>query len=122
MSFRFENLDVWKEAREFVKEIYKVSADFPKEELYCLTDQLRRAVISIVLNIAEGSDRKSDIDFRRFLRTSIGSLEEVVACLYLALDLRYIDKEKFDKIYEQSNKLAAMINAFIKAISSSSKR
>lgn len=78
--FRFEKLEIWNDARDFVKEIYKLGVGFPKEEKFCLTDQMRRAAISIVLNIAEGSDRKSDADFRRFLRCAIGSLEEVVSC------------------------------------------
>jgi len=115
--FRFEKLEVWNEARRFVKAIYKVSSRFPREERFCLTDQIRRAAISIVLNIAEGSDRKSDIDFRRFLRCAIGSLEEVVSCLYIANDLKYLDKRSFDKLYKKANLLAAKLNALVKAIS-----
>lgn len=90
--FRFENFEIWKEARKFVKRIYLVSSKFPKEERFCLIDQIRRAVVSIVLNIAEGSDRKSDIEFRRFLRISITPVEEVVTILYLSLDLEYINQ------------------------------
>lgn len=62
MSFRFENLEVWKMAREYVGDIYRVTKNFPKEEIFGLTSQLKRAAISIVNNIAEGSDRKSDTE------------------------------------------------------------
>lgn len=66
MYYRFENLEVWKLGKEFVVEIYKITKNFPKDELFGLTSQLRRAAVSVVLNIAEGSDRKSDNEFKIF--------------------------------------------------------
>lgn len=72
--------------------------------------------MSIALNIAEGSDRKSDKEFQRYLRTAITSLEEVVTALYIALDQSYITQEEFDKIYLSANKLAARINALINSL------
>lgn len=116
MSFRFEKLNVWKLAREFTTEIYKITKQFPKAELFGLTTQIRRAAISIVLNIVEGSDRKSDIEFKRFLRMSLTSLEEVITSLYIALDQKFINKKEFDYLYQYGNKLAAKINALIKAL------
>ena len=113
MSFRFEKLKVWQEARLFSVDIYRITLKFPPEEHFGLTDQLRRAVISIALNIAEGSSRKSDKDFARFLRTSIGSLEEVVTGLYVALDLKYLDKDEFNNLYSKANLIASKINALI---------
>lgn len=113
MFFRFENLEIWKLAREFIVEIYKITRKFPKDELFGLIAQLRRAAISIILNIAEGSDRKSDKEFKRFLRISITSLEEVVTGLYIALDQNFITKDEFNHLYQLGNQLAAKINALI---------
>ncbi len=117
MSFRFEDLTIWQEARKFTSIIYKITKAFPKEERFGLIDQLRRAAVSIALNIAEGSDRKSDLEFRRYLRMAIGSCEEVVTALYISLDQEYINKEKFDIIYSNANILVARINALINSLS-----
>ena len=116
MGFRFEKLTVWQDARKFVGLIYEVTKRFPKEEQFGLTNQLRRAAVSVALNIAEGSDRKSDIEFKRFLRMAIGSLEEVVTGLYIALDQQFIDKEKFDILYSEANHLVAKLNALMKGL------
>lgn len=128
MSFRFEKLEVWQDARIFASLIYKTTSAFPKNEIFGLTDQLRRASVSVALNIAEGSDRKSDKEFRKFLRTSITSIarkcfkvyfiEEVVTALYISQDQGYLTKVEFDKIYISSNNLAARINALINSLSS----
>jgi four helix bundle protein len=75
--------------------------------------QIRRAALSILLNITEGTDRKSDIEFVRFLRIALTSLQEVVACLYVAVDQNYIDKNQFDVIYSKSNILSSKINALV---------
>lgn len=116
MSFRFEKLTVWQDAREFTKYIYRVTRDFPTDEKFGLTNQIRRAVVSVMLNIAEGSDKKSDAEFRRFLRMAIGSCEEVVTAFYIALDQGYIDKAKFDIIYFDANNLVARLNALVKKL------
>lgn len=114
--FRFEKLEVWQLARKFVVEIYRVTRKFPKDELFGLVSQLRRAAISILLNIAEGSDRKSDVDFRRFLRMALTSLEEVISGLYIVLDQNFINRDEFDKLYEKANELAAKLNALINSL------
>ncbi len=116
MGFRFEKLTVWQDARIFANKIYKTTKVFPTDEKFGLINQLKRASISICLNIAEGSDKKSDAEFKRFLRMAIGSCEEVVTALYIALDQRYIDKKNFDIIYEDANRLVAKINALIKSL------
>lgn len=116
MGFRFEKLNVWQDARKFVGEIYKITKNFPKEERFGLIDQLRRASVSIALNIAEGSDRKSDIEFRRYLRMAITSCEEVVTALYISLDQNYLNKKDFDILYEDANRLVARMNALIKSL------
>ena len=114
--FKFEKLEVWKDAREFTSLIYKITSTFPKEEQFVLTNQLRRAAISIVLNIAEGSTKGSDPDFKRFLRMGQGSLNEVVAGFYIALDQKFIDPLAFDKIYGFALKINSKLNAFAKAL------
>lgn len=117
MKFRFENLQVWQDSRVFVNHIYAVTKKFPQDERFGLIDQLRRAVVSISLNIAEGSDRKSDIEFRRYLRMSITSTEEVVTALFISLDQKYLDQFEFNLLYEESHKIVAKLNALIKKIS-----
>lgn len=116
MSFRFEKLTVWQDARTFISHIYRITSSFPKEERYGIIDQLRRAAISIALNIAEGSDRKSDVEFKRYLRMAIGSCEEVVTALYISLDQKYLKKQDFDRLYEEANLIVAKLNALIKSL------
>lgn len=115
--FRFEKFEVWRDAREFVSLIYKLSSKFPGGEKFGLTNQIRRAAISIVLNIAEGSAKGSDLDLRRFLRMAQGSTNEVVSALYIALDLNFLSETDFQKAYDFSHKINAKINSFIKALS-----
>jgi four helix bundle protein len=114
--FRFENLEIWQDSRKLVIRVYQLTKKFPVEEKFCLIDQIRRAAISISLNIAEGSDRKSDKEFKRFLRMAITSAEEVVTGFYLSLDLRYINQEEFDNIYKELNMIVAKINALVKKL------
>lgn len=116
MSFRFEKLKVWQNSRHFISKIYKLTAGFPKSETFGLTDQLRRASVSIALNIAEGSDRKSDKEFIRYLRTALASVEEVVTALYIALDQNYVTQEQFDDLYKDANSLVAQLNALINSL------
>lgn len=115
--FRFEKLEVWKDAREFVTLIYKITATFPTKERFGLVDQIRRAAISIALNIAEGSTKGSDADFRRFLKMAQGSVNEVVTGFYVALDQQFINQKSFDQVYSFSLKINARLNALIKSIS-----
>lgn len=119
MAFRFEQLEAWQQAREFVNLIYGITRSFPRDELFGLVAQMRRAALSVASNIAEGSDRKSDIEFKRFLRISLASLEEVVTQIYVALDQTYIDRATFDLVYEKANRLAAMINGLMNSLSGS---
>jgi len=115
--FRFEKLEVWKDAREFVLLVYKVTSGFPSTERFGLVDQIRRAAVSIALNIAEGSTKGSDADFRRFLKMAQGSVNEVVTGFYLAIDLKFIKQDQFDKLYDSALKVNAKLNALIKSIS-----
>lgn len=113
MYYKFERLEIWQLARDFVRLVYNCIKSFPKEELFALTSQIRRAAISILLNIAEGSERGSDKDFIRFIRIARGSLNEVIAGCYIALDQRYLTEIQFGDIYQQSNVLAKKMNSLI---------
>ncbi|MFH1287025.1 MAG: four helix bundle protein [Candidatus Magasanikbacteria bacterium] len=114
MVYRFENLEVWKLARNFVNVVYTITKEFPADEKFSLTSQLRRAALSILLNISEGCDRNSDKDFTRFLRMSLTSLHEVIAACYVALDQGYISKDRFNFIYNKSEIIAKKIYSLIK--------
>ncbi|OIO20463.1 MAG: hypothetical protein CO029_02875 [Candidatus Magasanikbacteria bacterium CG_4_9_14_0_2_um_filter_41_10] len=98
MTFGYEQLDVAKISRSLIKDVYRISSRFPDEERYGLISQVRRAVVSVLLNIAEGSGRKTSKDFARFVRTSIGSLIEVHAGLQCSIDLEYIEESTYEKI------------------------
>ncbi|MBI3627437.1 MAG: four helix bundle protein [Candidatus Sungbacteria bacterium] len=119
MYFRFENLEVWKDAKAFVNEIYGATKSFPKDEQFGLTSQIRRAALSVLLNITEGSDRKSDAELKRFLRISITSVEEVIAALYIAKDQSMIDQPEFSGLYKKANEIVARINSLIRTLSQS---
>ncbi len=90
MEFGYEKMDVAKLARELITKIYKITEKYPDKEKYGITNQIRRASVSILLNIAEGSSKDSKKDFNRFVRISIGSLVEVDAALKISMDLEYV--------------------------------
>ena len=104
--FRFEKLEVWQEARKINQVIYRLIRKFPRQELFAMTSQIRRASISVSSNIAEGSGRNSDKDFAHFLEQSYGSLMEVASVFYLALDEGYVTENDLDPIFDEIEKLA----------------
>ena len=106
----FKKLIVWQKAREFVKDIYILTKKFPKEEQFGLTSQIRRAVVSIVSNIAEGSGRGTDNDFAHFLDLAQGSAYEVETQIILSLDLNYILVEEFTIVNDKIQEIQKMIN------------
>ena len=105
----FKDLKIWKVAIELVKKAYKVSSKLPKEEMYGLTSQIRRAVISIPSNIAEGTGRDDDKEFQRFLDYAIGSLFELETQIILSKDLDYINTEDYESAYQSIKLLIRMI-------------
>lgn len=109
----FEDLPVWQDARKFTNKIYNLTNKFPKEEIYGLTSQIRRATVSIMSNIAEGFDRRSDKELSNFLSMARGSSSEVQNDLYIALDLKYISKEDFAIMYQEAKKIAKQINGLM---------
>lgn len=120
MKFKFENLEIWQDARKFAHMIYNLTKQFPSDERFGLTDQLRRAAVSVALNIAEGTNRSTDKDRRHFFQMSITSVDEVVTGLFIALDQCYIKKQDFDEIYElagkQTSRTAALINRISRGV------
>ncbi|MFC2520412.1 MAG: four helix bundle protein [Tannerella sp.] len=110
--YAFERLDVWQVSRAFVKEVYRLLAQFPDFEMYNLTNQIRRAAVSVSLNIAESTSRNSLKEQSRFSEVAYGSLLEVYCSLLIAKDLGYIDENDLSgisvRIQELSNKLNAL--------------
>ncbi|MFC5872653.1 four helix bundle protein [Chryseobacterium arachidis] len=97
---------------DFGEHIFKLTQNFPKDESFNLTSQIRRASDSIVLNISEGSILQSKLEFRKFLGYSIRSLAEIVTCLYKSKNRKYISEEDFNKLYNESYSLMNQIIAF----------
>jgi four helix bundle protein len=108
----YKNLEVWKKARGLVKDIYVVTRDFPADERFGLTSQFRRAVVSISLNIAEGSGRSTNKDFSHFLDNSFGSALEVENLIFLSLDLEFISQKTHDELVEKVTEIQRMLKGF----------
>ena len=109
----FRNLNVYIKSKELVKKIYELLKKFPREEQFALCDQLRRAVISIPSNIAEGSGRNSQKDQAHFYNIAYGSLMEVYSQLDIACDLGYISQEEFNQLESLINEEAKMLSGLI---------
>jgi four helix bundle protein len=118
MAFKFEKLLVWQKAVDLSELVDQVSKKFPKEELYILTSQVKRAADSIALNIAEGSTGQSNAEFNRFLGIALRSNIEVVSCIYLAKRRNIISEKDFNKIYSNCEQILIMINGLRKALKS----
>lgn len=114
----YKSLNVWKKSHVLVLDIYKVTKDFPKEEVYGFTSQIRRAAVSIPTNIAEGSSRRSKKDFIRFLEIAFGSAKEVEYELFLSNDLGYFHVEVFNKLDNQVKEIKKMLVGLIQSIES----
>jgi len=113
--FKFEELNVYKEAVKIASQVYKLTSGWPKTEVYGLSDQFRRAAVSISLNIAEGTGRKIN-DFRHFLDLSRGSCYECVAILQIALDQNYISPLEYQKYYENLEIISKMTSSLKKSL------
>ena len=108
---RFEDIVAWQKARLLTKEIYQLtgSGEFARD--FELRNQLRRSIVSVAANIAEGQGRRSDKDFANFLNISLGSVAESKSHIYLALDLNYIRQEEFEGLYEKLDEIGRMVFA-----------
>ena len=114
--FNFEKLDVWQKAIEFADLIYNKTRAFPSDERFGLTNQLRRAAVSISSNIAEGSSRSSKSDFARFVEIATGSVFEVVSQAFIAHRQSFLSEDQFRKIYADAEELSRMLSGLRKSL------
>ncbi len=108
----FKKLHVWQKSRQLVKDIYEVSQDFPKEEMYGLTSQIRRSAISVPSNIAEGCGRSTNADTARFLDIAQGSCFELETQIILSFDLNYISETVVRDLWKRTDEVQKMIDGF----------
>ena len=112
----FRTLKVWEKSHQFTLKIYSLSRNFPKDELFGLVSQIRRASSSIAINIAEGCGRGSDADFARFLQISMGSASETEYLIMLCADLEYIPNDSKETLLLEVQELKMMLASLIKTI------
>ena len=111
MAFKFEKLIVWQKALDLSDVVNQLTKTFPKDELYVLTSQIKRAADSVSLNIAEGSTGQTNQEFSRFLSYALRSNIEVVGCIFIAQRRGYIQQQELEKIYHMCEEILVMINA-----------
>lgn len=111
-----KDLDVWKLSIDFVTEIYTITKGFPKEEQFGLTNQIRRAAVSIPSNIAEGAGRQSNKEFLHFLYISLGSVQEVDSQLLISLNLNYLTELENEVLVAKLNQISKMLFGLIKSV------
>lgn len=119
---RFESIDSWKKARELTKAVYRITTQQKFSKDFGLRDQIQRASVSIMSNIAEGFDAGSDKTFVNFLRYSYRSASEVQSLLYIALDCKYIDETDFRNCFAQALETKRLIGGFIKYLTQSKQK
>jgi len=110
---RFEDIEAWQKARELVREVYQSCDGGRLSKDFGLRDQLCRAAVSSMSNVAEGFSRNSDKDFAHFLDIAKGSVLEVQSLLYVALDIGYIGKDEFERLYALTDATASLIGGLI---------
>ncbi len=118
---RFEDIDAWKKAREMARLIYRVTTTGQFARDFGLRDQIRRASVSVMSNIAEGFERGGDKEFRQFLAYAKGSAGEFKAQLYVALDAGYLPQEQFERLYVLATETGKLIGGLIRYLRGSTK-
>lgn len=118
MAFRFRNFPLYPELRKFIFDIYKLANELPKQEQFEVASQLRRAASSILLNLAEGSMKKSDAEFNRFIMICVGSLSEIVAILDILLDQKHITSSKHAQFLLKCEDIAKRLYGFSRKLKS----
>ena len=113
----YRDLQVYERSYAAARAIYKMTETFPKEEIYGITNQMRRAAISVPMNIAEGyAKRESQAEFKRFLMMAIGSANEMNVLIDFAKDFEYIEKDVHEKAWTEYEEIGKMLNSFIKKV------
>ncbi len=112
----FKRLDVWRRSQKLVATIYRLTHGFPGVERYGLSSQMRRAAVSIAANLAEGCGRQGDVELRRFVRISLGSLSELECELLLAVDLRYLETDACQGISTEIRLIRRMLQRLYEAL------
>ena len=118
---RFKDLEIWKLSREFCRDIYQVTLDFPEGEKFGLVNQLRRSSVSVPSNIAEGASGRSSRDFDRFLEIATGSCYEIETHLLIANDLGFLKDEKINILQMKLTSIIKMISKFRTSLKNNSK-
>ena len=113
----YKDLIVWQKALDLVDRIYDITESFPSREMYGLTNQLRRAAVSVPSNIAEGQARQSTLEFKRFLSIARGSLAEVETQLHIAIRRQYVSEEDFRKTLLLANEISKMLASLYNKLS-----
>ena len=116
MGFKFEKLDVWQKSIDLTFNIHELTRGFPREELYILTPQIKRAADSVALNIAEGSTGQTNAEFKLFIGYAIRSAIEVVSCLYIAKKRNLIKENKFQELYSDMETIVKMLQSLRKSL------
>ena len=116
MTYKFENVIAWQKAHLFVLAVYRITKDFPSEEIYGLTSQFRRAAVSIEANIAEGYKKLSKADKLRFMNISQGSIEECRDYIILTRDLLYVDEQQFSELHQLLEDASKMLYLYCNGI------
>lgn len=109
---RFKDLEIWKLSRKFCSDIYEVTTTFPETEKFGLTNQLRRASVSVPSNIAEGTSRKSNKDFSRFLEIAIGFMYEIETQLLISNDLKFLENKELRLLLQNLEAILKMTSKF----------
>ena len=112
----FRQLKVWEKSHQLALSVYKATKEFPKEELYGLTSQIRRASMSIPTNIAEGCGRNTDKEFARFLQIAMGSASETEYQLILARDLEFLPTDSYEKLHNEVEEVKRMLASLLKTL------
>jgi four helix bundle protein len=115
-SRSFQDLEVWKLAIEFVKEVYGLTGKFPPSEIYGLTNQIRRAAVSIPSNIAEGQGRNSAKEFRQFLAIALGSVAEIETQIIIAREINFLSDEETEPLLATIDRIRKMIKGLSMSI------
>jgi len=119
---RFEDIEAWKKARELIRSVYQITATGEFRRDFGLRDQIRRAAVSVLSNIAEGFERDGNKEFLQFLSLAKGSCGEVRAQLYVAIDQAYIKDSQFQELFDQTMQVSRLIAGLIKYLQQSEMR